>query len=90
MASKDIDDIIKTAHIHVDHIMLRVHVKQSSMFPIMMMNADEDKPKAVDWVGYSNDPQQTEHSLLVMCTGEYPDLVAVADWLAKYESTYGT
>lgn len=77
------DDILKTAHIHVENVMLRVHVKDSGAFNIGLMN-ELPKPDSVLFIGRSNDQEQTKQSLLVSVVGDY-DVNEIADWIKKYE-----
>lgn len=77
------EDILKTAHIHLDNATFRVHVKDSAAFDIGIMNHSNDKPEGILWVGRSNDPEQTKQSILV-CVCDGYNLEEIAEWISKY------
>lgn len=77
------EEILKTAHIQLDHANFRVHVKDASVFPFERM--EEEKPDYVLWVSRSNDSTQRETSLIVSVIDGY-DLEELADWIRSYEN----
>lgn len=76
-------DILKTAHIHLEQAMLRVHVKDTSVFKLELM--EEDKPDYVVWISRSNDKTENKTSLVVCVTDGY-DLEEIAEWINKYDN----
>jgi len=78
------EEIFNTANIHVESVMFRVHVKDSSCFKIDLMN-ELEKPDSVIFIGRSNDPEQTKQSLLVNVVGDY-DINEIGEWITKYEN----
>lgn len=77
------EDILKTAHIHLDHAVYRVYVEDSSLIDIKMMNEDENKPSFIFGVGTSNDSARNQHSILVEVNGDL-DMNELADWINSY------
>ncbi len=80
-----IENILNTAHIHLDNATFRVHVKDSLAFPIQLMNDGADKPDFVITISRSNDPSQFKQSLLVWVCDGY-DLDVIAAWISKYDT----
>jgi len=80
-----IEDILKTAHIHLESATFRVHVKDSMAFPIQLMQDGADKPDFVISISRSNDPAQFKQSLLVWVCDGY-DIDIIADWITKYDT----
>ena len=78
-----IEEVINTAHIHLDNATFRVHVQDSDVFPIQIMNEDNSKPEFVLWIGKSNDPEQEKQSLLVN-VGPYYSLDELSNWISYY------
>lgn len=76
------NEALKTAHIHLEFAMFRVHVNDSSKFDIEAMN--ENKPDFVNFISRSNDKAQQATTLLVDVVDGY-DLEKLADWIAENE-----
>ena len=79
----ELNDILKTAHIHIETSTYRVHVSDSSLVDIRMMNQDENRPDFVNGVSYSSDPARNKTSILIETCGEI-DLNELADWINSY------
>lgn len=76
-------DILKTAHIHVEQIIFRVHVGNAYHFNIE--GAMELKPDYVLDVSRSNDKSQQMTTLLVTVIGDEYDLDEMADWIKQHD-----
>ena len=78
-----IEQIINTAHIHLDNATFRIHVQDADVFPIRVMNEDDSKPEFILWISKSNDPEQKKQSLLVS-VGPYYSLDELNEWVQHY------
>lgn len=78
------EEILKTAHIHIESATLRVHIDSIDKYDTNKMSEDELKPDFVMWVSKSHDYDQKKDSLLVEVVGEW-DLNILAEWVKKYE-----
>lgn len=78
-----IEEMLSTAHIHLEHALYRIHVADASKYPIERMN--EEKPSYVLYVAQSLDPDQAKQSLLI--NAEECNLGELAAWVRSYETS---
>lgn len=79
----ELDKILYSAHIHLDHSVYRVYVEDSSLVDVRLMNEDYQRPKFVTSVYRSNDPARSQTSILVDVNEEF-EMQELADWVNSY------
>ena len=79
------DDILNTAHIHVEQVVFRIHVNDTDCFNCFDMTHGEDKPSYVLYISRSDDTDRKTALICSVCTDEY-NLEEIAQWIKKHET----
>lgn len=76
-------DFLKTAHIQVEYILLRVYVDDVEKIPFEEMDNDDSKPKFIEDISKSSDTTRNNSSILIRVSDEY-EIEVLNDWINKF------